>query len=358
MAIAVTAVVALVGLSDAFNRAMLQQYVQRGVSLIVTRSDSIQVINTNMPEKVAHDIEKMNGVDATCPGLLSLSSIDELGDGLAIQGWPEGNHMFHEIKLTSGVLPAATDKGPKPVIVGQQLARLKSVKVGDTLTISDEKYKVSGVFESVADLENGMVIMLLNDAQKAFGQSGKITGCTVKLKDNSPENVSAICKKIESTVAEQNGLAGKIRAKPPDQFVQNNGQIRMFKGFAWAVSFIALIIGGIGVLNTMFMSVFERTREIGILRAIGWRPQRVMRMILLESVALSAGAGVVGTAAGFGIIFGLCALPTLNGAAQGAITWQIAVTGFMVAIVVGVLGAAYPAFRGSRLLPTEALRHE
>ena len=144
---------------------------------------------------------------------------------------------------------------------------------------------MAGIYESVADIENSMVIMLLDQAQKAFGKKDEITGCTVRLKDNSPENVQAIATIIDTQIADQNKLKNKLKARPPDQFVQTNGQIQMFKGFAWAVSLITLIVGGIGVLNTMFMSVFERTREIGILRAIGWRPQRVMRMILMESVA-------------------------------------------------------------------------
>ncbi len=274
MAVAVTAVVALVGLSDGFNRTMLQQYVLRGVSLMVTRKDSLALLNTTMPEKVVHDIEALDGVEATCPGLLSVNPIDELGsEPVGIQGWPAGNHMFHEIKLVSGEILSEKNRGQKSVIVGQELARLKSVKVGDTLSIGGdgEKYHIVGVYQSVADMENGMVIMLLEDAQKAFGEAGKITGCTVKLKDNSPENIEAMGKRIETQIAEQNNLKGKLRAKPPDQFVQNNGQMKMFKGFAWAVSLVTLVISGIGVLNTMFMSVFERTREIGILRAIGWR---------------------------------------------------------------------------------------
>ena len=115
---------------------------------------------------------------------------------------------------------------------------------------------------------------------------------------------------------------------------------------------------GIGVLNTMFMSVFERTREIGILRAIGWRPRRVMHMILLESVVLSVGAGIMGTLAGLGIISLFSLVPVLSGAVHAAVSWQIVCKGFVIAVFVGVIGALYPAYRGSCLLPTEALRHE
>ena len=144
----------------------------------------------------------------------------------------------------------------------------------------------------------------------------------------------------------------------PNDFVKENKQVGYAMAFALMTSAVALFIGFIGVLNTMFMSVFERTREIGILRAIGWRPSRVMRMILMESVLLSIGGGIVGTLAGLGLIKLLSHLPTVNGVVQAAISADIVIKGFAIAIIVGLVGAAYPAYRGSRLLPTEALRHE
>ena len=122
MAIAVTAVVALVGLSDGFNRSMLKQYIDRGVSLIVTRNDSVSLLNTVMPEKVAHDIEALPGVVATCPGLLSINPIEEIGsDMIGIQGWPAGNYMFREITLVSGEILSEKNRGKKTVIIGQEL---------------------------------------------------------------------------------------------------------------------------------------------------------------------------------------------------------------------------------------------
>ena len=363
MAVAVMFVVVLVGLANGLSKSMLKLYVDRGVSLIVTDKGSINPLSGTVPERVAAAIEKLNGVAATCPGLVDFQTIDEFGsEPVGIQGWPAGNYMFRELKMIAGenlsdVAPDSKNAA-KNVVVGNTLATVKSLKLGQTLTISGIEFHIAGIFESAEDLENGMVVMLLKDAQKVLGKSGKITGCTVKVKDASEEGIEAVRVQIEGPVAEGCNLAGKIRAKSPGDFVKQNGQVRIITAFAWLVSIVTLVISGILVLNTMFMAVFERTREIGILRAIGWRPSRVMRMILLESVLLSIGGGIVGTVGGLGMIKLLSYVPTVSGVVQQAMSGDIVLKGFAIAIIVGLIGAAYPAYRGSCLLPTEALRHE
>ncbi len=297
----------------------------------------------------------------TCAGLVDFQTVEELGtEPVGIQGWPAGNYMFHELKITAGENLSDKNIDSKSVIVGSTLANVRPsvVKVGQTLTVNGTEFHIVGIFDSGEDLENGMVVMLLGDAQKVLGKVGKITGCTVRIEDTSERNIAAIRDQIEGPVAAAHGLTDKIRAKSPSEFVKQNGQIRMVTAFAWLVSIVTLVISGILVLNTMFMAVFERTREIGILRAIGWRPSRVMQMILMESILLSVGGGIVGTAGGLATIKLLSYIPTVNGIVQQAISADIVAKGFAIAIVVGLVGAAYPAYRGSRLLPTEALRHE
>jgi putative ABC transport system permease protein len=323
--------------------------------------NAVNPLSGSLPASLADEIGKLDGVAATCAGLVDFKTIDECGsDPIGVQGWPAGNYMFEQLKIVSGGKNLSEqDRGKKNVVVGNTLATVKHLQIGDTLTIGgDDKFHIVGIFETKEDIENGQVVMLLEDAQKASGKIGLMTGCTVKAKDTSDAGIAAIQAQIEGPVAEKCHLTGKIRAKSPNDFVAQNSQVRMVSGFAWMTSSVALIIGGIGVLNTMFMSVFERTREIGILRAIGWRPRRVMHMILMESVLLSIGGGVIGSIAGLGLINMLSRFPAVSGIVNAAITPKIVIEGFAIAILVGVLGAAYPAFRGSRLLPTEALRHE
>jgi putative ABC transport system permease protein len=124
------------------------------------------------------------------------------------------------------------------------------------------------------------------------------------------------------------------------------------------ISLLALFIGGLGMLNTMLMSVLERTREIGVLRALGWRKRQVLGMILQESLVLGVVGGICGILLGLGL-GGLMRLAqgTL-GSIEPAYTPQIFVQAVIVALVAGAVGGLYPAWRATRLRPVEALRYE
>ena len=127
---------------------------------------------------------------------------------------------------------------------------------------------------------------------------------------------------------------------------------------AWATSGIVLSLSLLGMLNTMSMSVIERTREIGLLRAIGWKRKRVMHMVIGESLVISAISGAVGLAAAWALIQLLSQWSATSLLVPNALSTTAFTIGFAAVVVAAVVGSFYPAFRAASIPPTEALRHE
>jgi putative ABC transport system permease protein len=125
-----------------------------------------------------------------------------------------------------------------------------------------------------------------------------------------------------------------------------------------SISLLALLVGGVGVLNTMLMSVFERTREIGVLRALGWRRRRILGLILREAIVLGLLGGLVGIAVAFGFTGLIMSIPSYGEMFNPNWTAVIFARAIFVALSLGVLGGLYPAFRATRMQPVEALRYE
>jgi putative ABC transport system permease protein len=350
-------VVAFVGISDGFTKSFMELYQNRGVDLIVTASSAGNPFSGSMPEEVGPKIAALDGVDQVGVGLVDIVNFENLGIyNKLIQGWPAGDFMFQELKPVTGERLSEKYRGKRGIMLGTDLAEQLKKKVGDKLTIfENEEFTVVCIFETFSPMERASMIMLLEDAQKLLGKKG-ITGCTVKVKPGV--NAEDIRQAIQGPIALEFKLPGKIKAMPAHDLASSAMQLKMFRGMALVTSVIALIIGTLGILNTMVMSVFERTREIGILRAIGWRPGRIMRMILMESVLLSVSGGVVGTIGAILLTFFVSRLPQAGGTVRGGISATVIFLGFVIALLVGLIGAAYPAFRGARLMPTEAIRHE
>ena len=125
-------------------------------------------------------------------------------------------------------------------------------------------------------------------------------------------------------------------------------------GIGLLITSIALFVGGIGVMNIMFVSVTERTREIGIRKAIGAKRRSILMQFLFESAAICMIGGLIGVA----ISTAIAALLTKSGLMQASISTGILVTSIVISILVGVCAGLVPAFKGARLDPIEALRYE
>jgi putative ABC transport system permease protein len=352
LAVAVGAVVSLVGVSRGFKDSFMKVYASRDVDLVVTRAGGNEALNTGLPEQLEGPIVKLKGVKQVVGGLVDAIDFRDKGLlGVFLNGWPPSCPLFDEITVLQGQRLKAGDD--HKIMIGRVLAANLDKKVGDNIELyGSEDFEVAGIYESPIVYENGGAVVLLSELQRLINKPNEISGFTVTAdKPIDEKGLDDLRQRIEA-------LQPGLKVTRSKDFVNNVQQIKMINAVAWITSAIALIIGAIGMLNTMIMAVFERTKEIGTLRAIGWRKTRVMWMIICESLILSIAGAILGSAAGIALVKLLTKLPVASGIVSGEIATSVIVQGFLVAILVGAAGSIYPALWGANLLPTEALRRK
>ncbi len=238
-------------------------------------------------------------------------------------------------------------------MLGTVLAKNLGKGVGDTLSLYEgEDFRVVGVYRSSNVFEEGAMVIPLAQLQRLMQREGQVTGLSVIL-DRSADQAT-----LERVRRQVEALAPALHAMTTDEHVKSLTEIQLAKAMSWLTATVALVLGTFGVMNTMVMAVHERTKEIGILRAIGWRRWRVARLILLESVILSLVGAILG-GVGAGLLVRLLTLvPTVNGLIDGRIPPVVLAYALAVALLVGLFGGLLPAYRASRMLPTAALGYE
>jgi putative ABC transport system permease protein len=272
------------------------------------------------------------------PGGLSITGIDT--DKLDLVGIDSVNGT--EFSNTS------TDE----VILGITAAQGLNKTVGDTINLYGKDYTVTGTFETGSFLTDAGIMMPLTTLQNITGNQNKVSNILVKVTDNA--NVTTVSQSIED--AYPNQLSTTTAEATASRINQG---LSFIDTASWAISLLAIFIGAVGVINTMIMSVYERTREIGVLKAVGWKDRRILEMILGESIVLTLIAFVIGTVvAVVGVELLLTFSPSVGGIIKPSFAYDIFLRAFVVAFLVGVFGGSYPAYRASRLSPTEALRYE
>jgi putative ABC transport system permease protein len=349
LAVAIGGVVSLVGVATGFERSFMDVYTSRDVDMVVNRAGGSETINNTLPQQLGDRIAKLPGVQQVIGGLLDALSFPEHNIiGAIVNGWAPDCPLFNRLTLLSG--RQLQDGDQKKAMLGRVLAANLHKKIGDTVQLYAQDFEVVGIYESPVVFENSGAVMLLDEMQKQMNRPNEISGFTVTVKKPIDEKgMDELRQRIEA-------LQPNIKATPSAEFVKNVTQIRVARAVAWLISAIAVFIGGIGMLNTMIMSVFERTKEIGTLRAIGWKKARIVRMVIGESLILSVVGAALGSIAGAALAKVVGLLPAAAAVTQGNVAFPVFIQGFAVALVVGLVGAIYPALWSANLLPTEALR--
>lgn len=276
---------------------------------------------------------------AHVPGVASVARIKLLiVGGTLVFGLAQGEFASRRLVVVTG-----TRHG---LIAGDH----SNLRLGQRVTLGRRSFTVDGIYASGDRYEDLGVVLPLATVEALAGRPGEVTSIGVTVTPNT--DVKTVARRLEAR------FAGVTAITEPGQAIKVDTSSRLIVSTGWIVSLFALIVGGIGVTNTMAMSVFERTREIGVLRAVGWSVTRVGAMILSEAV------GICLIALGVGCGLGVLAAQVFVDRSQlselisphytaGTFGWGLA-----FALGVGVVGALYPTWRAVRLAPIEALRHE
>jgi putative ABC transport system permease protein len=300
------------------------------------QSDVSDLTRSYLPDSLGAKVRATAGVDETAS--IKLYVTDQ---GLVF-GLQAGEFVLRRFVLLAGTKALSGDA----VLAGDK----SGYKLGDTIVIGKRSQRVSGIYHSGDHFLDVGSVLPLAVVQRLAQRPGEVTtyGVTVKLGWKPTE----VAKHLERK------FSGVVAVTEPGQAVKVDTSSRLIISTGWIVSLLALIVGGIGVTNTMAMSVFERIGEIGLLRAVGWRTWQIGALIVSEAVGICLVAAALGL--GLGVLAAELFIrqSALSSLVRPSFPPRVWVWGLVFALGVALLGAIYPTWRAVRLTPLAALRHE
>ncbi|MCZ7383648.1 MAG: ABC transporter permease [Candidatus Methanoperedens sp.] len=362
IALGIFAVVVMGGMSEQMNLV-----VDKSLDLM---ADSIQVepdgtfggIGT-LDESTVSQVKRVPGV-ADAFGVL-VTALDPEGGGggfgnpdMVFGVLPE--KQLKDAKLTGGRYLVPGD-GYKAVI-GSSIARKFNLKVGDELELKSKKLQskssitntrnvsVVGIMEYTGSMFDSVVQMPLDRAQKFYKMENTVS--FIYAEPAPGTDSSELAKRIDLSVE-------KVKSKSPEQLRKEiEGQLVIFGLITISAAVLAAVIGGLSVMNTMLMSVSERTKEFGLLKALGAERKTILFMTMGEAALMGVIGGITGITAGSLLVHFLNKSFEAQGSALFAITPRLVVIGLLFATILGIVCGTYPAYRATRMSPMEALRYE
>ena len=295
------------------------------------------------------------GITRVTPIMLYARSGFSPGSSFLFQGLPPGTgvgDIYFDYEVVRGRGLSRGDRRAWVAVVGEQVAARNSVGVGDTLRLNPENsFQIVGVARSGGGLVDNAVLVPLASLQGAIGIRNRVSFFALDLAE------PARAAEVAETLSEAYPQLG-FQTRGEVLRVLERG-IRVSDVIRLGISAISLIVGAIAVANTVLMSVFERTREFGVIRAVGAKPRFLFGLVLGESVLLS----LIGAA--FGVIIGRFGIAAVNriadnliGLEVAALTLRLGLFAVAVAFVMGVLSGLLPAARAARIPIAVAMSRE
>ena len=313
IAVGVAAVVALSAMArgmDAGYRAMLGG---SKADLVLSQPNSFDIAYSSVDDDLAEALLAMPEI-GDVSGMLQGFVQAEGTPFFFVFGYPSGSFVLDRLQIREGVgldeREAGASRGT-PILLGAVAAESLDRVIGDSIRLGDSVYRIIGIFESGDALQDSGAVLSLEDAQTLLGKPRQVSLYYIQLEDMADR------PRLETRLARQ---YPELEVSGTDDFADKQLLDDVLQAYAWGLAGLAIIIGGVGMMNAQLMSVSERTREIGVLRAVGWGRRRVLTMILAESLSLGLLGGLIG------VLLGALALAAVGSASQ-AVAAAIAARG-------------------------------
>ncbi len=381
--IGAASLVAVLSLSDGMEKFVREQIAQSTdvQSVLVAAKTSVTVDGQTFPVEgypvfTPRDLEELvsvtPGADLATLTVMGRSGIsgpggsaNEVGIAATLPGLAAAMGM--EFAAGRFFTPAEADSGSTVVILSHALAGRLSGKpareaVGTTVRIRDTEWRIVGVLEEVDGEQVGTAFVPIQGAGRALAPTPTPRAPVIVLQARTLEDITPVKESAERWLAGRYGDWKKVARVETNQarLEQVQQGMALFRVFMGAITGISLLVGGIGIMNVLLASVTERTREIGVRKAVGASRGDILVQFLAESVTISGLGSALGAALGLAGAFAITAFMRHETEAQvfAAFTWGTVLICALAALAVGLTFGLYPALRASRLSPIDAIRHE
>ena len=378
IAIGVASIILILSLMGSISRLVSNQVKSIGADLIVVRpSTNKDVMNdiiseftsTNTYQKsnlVLSDVETIaaiEGVSSVSPVGIATSTVKtekNTVESVSILGTNANFTNIQPLSLRFGTFLNDNFEG-NTAVVGHTMSLLlfnTNNPVGKTLTIQGKKFVVVGVLSEIeesinynnVDFDNAVIL----NAKSLADAIGGIQIQQINAKASNTEGIEEIAEKIQKTLEEKKSGEKNFSVLYGDEITHPASALfNIVSGMLALVAGISLIVGGIGVMNIMLVSVGERTHEIGIRKAVGASSRNILMQFLLEALMLSLMGGLLGLVLGYVLALFLSAVTPF----APYVSWQILVVTFVTSVGIGIIFGIYPALKAASRNPIESLKH-
>jgi len=380
IAIGIMAIISLMGIGEGMNVAVEGELSSLSDTIIVTVGEGFSIFSFGqledtgeyLTERDITDLERISGVKEVNTQLTGMASLSFNGDGNNVMVTVTGmdiesmNLQYGLADLAEGNLLELGDQSK--ILIGYDVAHDyfdNDISIGSRVKINGKKFFVNGIFSRQGmggvSTNDDLVLLTSRDFEKATGESNIYSATVTVYNVNEVESTTL---EIERVINENHGEEDFASATSMSSILDSIQSIMgILQTVLIAIASIALIVASIGIMNTMLTSVMERTREIGIMKAIGATNKDIMSIFIIEGLLLSIIGGASGIILG---IFGSSGVATLlsnMGPGGGpplvpVITFLAIALGLSVSMIVGIISSLYPAWKAAKMSPIEAVRYE